>query len=147
MASKTIHAAGGIVVRLGSRPRIAIVQRSKDELWVLPRGKLKPKERPVSAARREVAEETGCRVRVHEFVGAISYVTAGRPKVVQFWRMQAEAQPCRDLASDIMAVSWLPLAAAVEKLSHPLEKLFLDKVGREAILRSKRPSSPRLRSA
>jgi 8-oxo-dGTP diphosphatase len=138
MASKTIHGAGGVVVRQGARPRIAIVQRSKDELWVLPRGKLKPNERPVVAARREVAEETGCRVRVHEFVGAISYLASGRPKVVQFWRMQAEAKPSLDIASDIIAVNWLPLAAAIEKLSHPLEKLFLDKVGRYAISRTKR---------
>ncbi len=31
MASKTIHAAGGIVVRNGARPLIAVVQRAKDE--------------------------------------------------------------------------------------------------------------------
>jgi len=138
MSGKTIYAAGGIVVRMGAQPRIAIVQRSKDELWVLPRGKLKRNERSLTAARREVAEETGCRVRVHEFVGVISYAAAGRPKIVQFWRMQAEGKPCFDLARDIMAVDWLPLAAAIKKLSHPLEKVFLDNVGREAILRSKR---------
>ena len=81
------HAAGGIVVRNGARPLIAIVQRAKDELWVLPRGKLKRDENPLAGARREVVEETGHRVRVREFVGAITYRARGRPKVVQFWRM------------------------------------------------------------
>jgi 8-oxo-dGTP diphosphatase len=137
MAGKTIHAAGGIVVRNGARPLIAIVQRAKDELWVLPRGKLKRDESPLAGARREVIEETGHRVRVREFVGAITYRARGRPKVVQFWRMQAEANPSRDLMKDIMAVEWLPLSVAIRKLSYPLESLFLRNVGRN-ILRSRR---------
>ena len=73
MARKTIYAAGGIVVRGGARPLIAVVQRSKDERWVLPRGKLKRDENPLAGARREVVEETGHRVQVHEFLGAITY--------------------------------------------------------------------------
>ncbi|MGB6351486.1 MAG: NUDIX domain-containing protein, partial [Pseudolabrys sp.] len=84
MANKTIRAAGGIVVRNGARPLIAVVQRAKDELWVLPRGKLKSDESPLAGARREVVEETGHRVRVREFLGAITYRARGRPKVVQF---------------------------------------------------------------
>ena len=113
MARKTIQAAGGIVVRDGAHRRIAVVQRSKDDLWVLPRGKLKRDENPLAGARREAVEETGHRVRVREFLGAITYRARGRPKVVQFWRMQAEVQPSRDLMKDIAAVEWLPLAAAM----------------------------------
>jgi 8-oxo-dGTP diphosphatase len=139
MACKIIHAAGGIVVRNGARPLIAIVQRAKDELWVLPRGKLKRDESPLAGARREVIEETGHRVRVREFVGAVTYRARGRPKVVQFWRMQAEASPSRDLKGDIMAVEWLPLSVAIRKLSYPLERLFLSNVGRN-ILRARRKS-------
>ena len=133
MARKTIHAAGGIVVRNGARPLIAVVQRAKDELWVLPRGKLKLNESALAGARREVVEETGHRVRVREFLGAITYRARGRPKVVQFWHMQAAVNPSRDLMKDIMAVEWLPLSAAVRRLSYPLEKLFLRNVGREAL--------------
>jgi 8-oxo-dGTP diphosphatase len=137
MAGKTIQAAGGIVVRSGARPQFAIVQRAKDELWVLPRGKLKRDESPLAGARREVVEETGHRVRVCEFLGAITYRARGRPKVVQFWRMQAELKPSRETMKDIMAVEWLPLSAAIRKLSYPLERLFLSNVGRN-ILRSRR---------
>ena len=64
MAGKTIHAAGGIVVRNGARPLIAIVQRAKDELWVLPRGKLKRDESPLVGARREEIGRASCRERV-----------------------------------------------------------------------------------
>src|SRR5260221_2706899 len=142
MPSKTIHAAGGIVVRNGARPLIAVVQRAKDELWVLPRGQLKSDESPLAGARREVVEETGHRVRVREFLGAITYRARGRPKVVQFWRMQAAVKPSRDVMKDIMAVEWLPLSAAVRRLSYPLERLFLRNVGRPA-LRQRKPAKAR----
>src|SRR5262249_45376145 len=135
MAGKTVYAAGGIVVRNGSRPLIAVVQRAKDELWVLPRGKLKSNESALAGARRQVVEGTGHRVRVREFLGAITYRARGRPKVVQFWRMQAEVKASRGLMEDIVAVEWLPLATAVRRLSYPLEKLFLRSVGRTALRR------------
>ncbi|HME30055.1 MAG TPA: NUDIX domain-containing protein [Pseudolabrys sp.] len=138
MAGKTVHAAGGIVVRNGRRPLIAVVQRAKDELWVLPRGKLKFNESALAGARREVVEETGHRVRVREFLGAITYRARGRPKVVQFWCMQAEVNPSRDVMKDIIAVEWLPLSAAVRRLSYPLERLFLRNVGRVALRQRRR---------
>jgi 8-oxo-dGTP diphosphatase len=133
MARKPVYAAGGVVIREGARPLIAIVQRSKDERWVLPRGKLKRGENPRAGARREATEETGHRVRLHQFLGAITYRTSGRPKVVQFWSMQASEHPSFDLMKDISAVAWLPLPAAVLKLSYPLEKLFLRHVGRQVL--------------
>ena len=149
MANKVIHAAGGIVVRGGARALIAVVQRSKDDRWVLPRGKLKRTEPAVIGARREVVEETGHRVRVREFLGAITYRARGRPKVVQFWRMQAAARPSRDLMKDIAAVEWLTLAAAIRRLSYPPEKLFLRNVGRHAMPRRKHAArrKPRRRTA
>jgi len=95
MARKVaIHAAGGIVVRKGSaRALVAVVQRSKDDRWVLPRGKLKRDENARAGAQREVVEETGHRVEVKDYLGAITYTVRGQPKVVQFWRMQAAAEP------------------------------------------------------
>src|ERR1017187_6682462 len=141
MARKTIQAAGGIVVRDGAHRRIAVVQRSKDERWVLPRGKLERGENPAAGARREVVEETGHRVKVHEFLGAITYRARGRPKVVQFWRMQAYERPSRDIMKDIAAVEWMPLAAAVRRLSHSLGKLFLRPVGRRMLKQRRRKTA------
>lgn len=143
MARKTIQAAGGIVVRDGTHRRIAVVQRSKDDRWVLPRGKLERDENPAAGARREVVEETGHRVKVFEFLGAMTYRARGRPKVVQFWRMQAYQRPSHDIMKDIAAVEWLPLAAAVRRLSYPLEKLFLHHVGRRILRRRRRKPARR----
>ncbi len=143
MAREPIHAAGGIVVRGGAHPRIAVVQRSKDDAWVLPRGKLERDENPAAGARREAVEETGHRVKIYEFLGAITYRARGRPKVVQFWRMKADERPSRDVMKDIVAVEWLPLAAAVRRLSYPLEKLFLRHVGRRILRRRRRKAAQR----
>ena len=145
MARKIIYAAGGIVVRAGARRRFAVVQRSKDERWVLPRGKLKRNESPIVAARREATEETGFRVHVREFLGAITYRASGRSKIVQFWRMDAAARPSREVTKDIVAIQWLPFAKAVRRLSYPLEKLFLAGVGRRALLRPRRHARRRMR--
>ena len=138
MARTPIHAAGGIVYRGRKRPLVAVVQRSKDERWVLPRGKLKRKENPKVGARREVMEETGHPVTVHDFVGAITYRTSNRPKLVQFWLMRAAERSDRDLMADIIRVEWLPLKAAVRRLNFPLEKLFLAQVGRRVLRRKVR---------
>jgi len=143
MARKSIQAAGGIVVRSGARPLVAVVQRRKDERWVLPRGKLERNEDPAAGARREAVEETGHRVEVHEFLGAIAYRASGRPKIVQFWRMHAAARPRRKVMKDILGVEWLPLMAAVRRLTYPLEKLFLQQVGLRVLKRYRRKAARR----
>src|SRR5215472_5824290 len=137
MSGKIIHGAGGIVVRRGRRPLIAVVRRSKDRLWVLPRGKLKRNGRPVSGAKREVTEETGHRVEVHDYLGAIAYQSGQLEKVVRFWRMQAARRQSHAVANDISEVRWLPLAAAIRRLSYPLEKVFLTDIGRHVLARGK----------
>jgi len=52
--------------------------------------------------------------------------------------MKAAARPSRDVMKDIVAVEWLPLAAAVRRLSYPLEKLFLRHVGRRILKRRRK---------
>jgi 8-oxo-dGTP diphosphatase len=131
-----VLAAGGIVIRNGGKPLIAIVQRRRDNAWVLPKGKLKPNEKPIAAARREAMEETGADVRVHEFLGVISYLGGSGPKIAHFWRMQAIGGPAGKPMDDIKAVEWLPLAAAIERLNLPHEQIFLRNVGRKALNRT-----------
>ncbi len=124
-----VIAAGGIVIRSTARPLVGIVQLRKDKSWVLPKGKLKPGERPLAAARREVEEETGHHVTVLGFLGTLSHVSDNRHKIVQFWHMQASAVPVRPLMDDVKAVKWLPLGRAIETLSRPHERAFLSNVG------------------
>src|SRR5258708_27969266 len=88
-----ILAAGGIVLRNDRSPQFAIVQLRKLGAWGLPKGKLAAGEDAIAAARREVLEETGQRVTVHEFLGTLAYETRRRPQVVQFSPMHAISGP------------------------------------------------------
>jgi 8-oxo-dGTP diphosphatase len=134
-------AAGGIVLREVSPPLVAIVRLRKNKAWVLPKGKLKSGEEPLDAARREVMEETGHDVTVHEYLGELSSEPGAKPKTVQFWRMRAGDKPARKLMRDVKAVKWLPLDRAIETLTHAHEQAFLRQVGPHALRAAGRPAS------
>ena len=126
-------AAGGIVLQPGETPKIAVVRLRKRSEWVLPKGKLDDGETARDAAIREVLEETGHAVAVHEFLGTLAYHSGSAIKVVHFWRMIAEAVPTRSLMKDVVAVDWLSLDAALERLSREHERAFLAEVGPQAL--------------
>jgi 8-oxo-dGTP diphosphatase len=129
MARAPVLAAGGIVLRQAENPLIAVVRLRKRNEWVLPKGKLDDGETPRDAAEREVLEETGHDVSVHEFLGTLVYESGGRSKVVHYWRMEANGGQIHDLMDDVKAVDWLPLDDAVERLSRGYERAFLANVG------------------
>jgi 8-oxo-dGTP diphosphatase len=128
-----ILAAGGIVLRGNLRPRIAVVRMRREKAWVLPKGKLMPREHPRDAAKREVLEETGHDVSIREFLGSMAYPAEGKIKIVQFWLMRASGPPVGELSDDVKAVKWLPLHQAIDTLSRPHEKVFLTHVGPTAL--------------
>ena len=128
-----IMAAGGIVFREGPKPRIAVVRLRRDKAWVLPKGKLNRGERALAAAKREVLEETGHEVSVHEFLGSMSYSFDGKIKIVQFWHMRAAGKPVRELTNDVKAVKWVSLKEALETLTRAHERVFLANVGPTAL--------------
>jgi 8-oxo-dGTP diphosphatase len=129
MARTPVLAAGGIVLRQARTPLVAVVRLRKRNEWVLPKGKLDDGETPRAAAEREVMEETGHDVAVHEFLGTLVYESRGGSKVVHYWRMQADDAPAHELMRDVKAVDWLPLADAVDRLSRGYERAFLENVG------------------
>ena len=144
MARAPVMAAGGIVLRRGNTPLIAVVRQRKRNEWVLPKGKLDDGETPKEAAHREVLEETGHDVAIHEFLGTLVYQSGGRSKVVHFWRMEASGGPVAELMKDIKAVDWLPLEDAVLRLSREYERAFLTHVGPIALAAAgQAPAEPR----
>ena len=142
MARAPVMAAGGIVLRRSSTPLIAVVRQRKRNEWVLPKGKLDDGETPKEAAHREVLEETGHDVAVHEFLGTLAYQSGGRSKVVHFWRMEAEGGPVRKLTNDIKAVDWLTLDDAIARLSREYERAFLIQAGPIALAAAGDASAP-----
>ena len=117
------------MLRQAKTPLVAVVRLRKRNEWVLPKGKLDDGETPRAAAEREVLEETGHAVAVHEFLGTLVYEARGGSKVVHYWRMEAGDAPVRELMRDVRAVDWLPLGDAVERLSRGYERAFLENVG------------------
>ena len=156
MARTSVMAAGGIVLRPVKPPLIAVVRLRKRNEWVLPKGKLDDGETPREAAEREVNEETGHDVLVHEFLGTLVYESGGRSKVVHYWRMQADGDQVYDLMTDIREVDWLPLELALTRLSRSYERAFLEHVGplavdaaladmarrKQAVAKKRRPRAP-----
>jgi 8-oxo-dGTP diphosphatase len=152
MARVSVVAAGGIVLRRQQPPLIAVVRLRKRDEWVLPKGKLDQGETPRAAAKREVLEETGHNVTVHEFLGTLAYDSGGRSKIVHYWRMEAAGEQAHALMNDIRAVDWLPLEAAIGRLSRAHEQAFLEHVGPQAVSafarrpKAKAPASRKRRS-
>ena len=104
MSRAPVLAAGGIVLRQEATPLVAVVRLRKRNEWVLPKGKLDDGETPRDAAEREVLEETGHDVSVHEFLGTLVYESGGRFKVVHYWRMEARGGQVHELMSDVREV-------------------------------------------
>jgi 8-oxo-dGTP diphosphatase len=86
------NAAGGVLWRIGPRKvQIALVHRPRYDDWTLPKGKLKPGEAPLTAAVREVAEETGHRAAAQRRLSTLHYRSNGAVKEVSYWSMRARA--------------------------------------------------------
>lgn len=125
-----IKAAGGILQR--STPRgdeVMVVYRKRHQDWTLPRGKVKDGESFQEAAMREVQDETGCSCRIGNYLGTISYSDNGVPKVVLFWKMTLVEERGSRNNEQIGEAIWLPVPAAIERLSHAQEKSLLSRVG------------------
>lgn len=151
MARAPVLAAGGIVLRQAKTPLVAVVRLRKRNEWVLPKGKLDDGETPRAAAEREVMEETGHDVFVHEFLGTLVYESRGGSKVVHYWRMEARGDAVHELMRDVRAVDWLPLGDAVDRLSRGYERAFLENVGPIALAAARKarakPAAPAKRRA
>ncbi len=121
-----IRAAGGLVWRRDTRGwKLAIVHRPKYEDWSLPKGKLANGETWLTAAIREVREETGSEVTVGRFAGTISYLVKGHAKIVLYWNMLLAGEPQFEPGSEVDRVLWLPRRQAMRRIHHAGEKRIL----------------------
>lgn len=130
-------AAGGVLWR--TRPdgavETALVHRSRYDDWSLPKGKLEPGEHVLTAAVREVTEETGERVVLGRRSLQVRYTVADGPKRVDYWLMQACGG--RFVADDEIAeLRWLRLEEAGDAVTYEHDRAVLADAARDDVPRA-----------
>ena len=128
---RDVRAAGAVVTRKprpgsGSKGEVLLVHRPKYDDWSFPKGKLDPGEHEVTAAVREVAEETGLDVRLGPALTPQRYrMSNGRWKHVDYWT--AKVVGSDDVSryrpnAEIDVVEWVPWKAAMTRLTYPHDR-------------------------
>lgn len=121
---RDVRAAGAVVMRKGGD--VLLVHRPKYDDWSFPKGKLDPGEHAVTAAVREVAEETGLDVRLGPALSSQRYrMSNGRWKSVEYWtaRVVGSDDVSRYAVNDeIDAVEWIAWKDAARRLTYPYDR-------------------------
>ncbi|MEU2349267.1 NUDIX domain-containing protein [Modestobacter sp. NPDC049651] len=137
---RVVPAAGGALWRTGPDGELmtALVHRPRYDDWSLPKGKLDDGEHPLSAAVREVDEETGLQVVVGRRSVQTRYPTRQGPKRVDYWVMQAVGGSFTP-NDEVDELRWLPLEAASALVTHEHDRAVIGDLGRTDV-----PRMPRL---
>ena len=124
MEPRDVRAAGAVVTRKGGE--VLLVHRPKYDDWSFPKGKLDRGEHVVTAAVREVAEETGLDVRLGPALSRQRYrMSNGRWKAVDYWtaRVAGSDDVSRYRPNDeIDAVEWVDWKDAQQRLTYAYDR-------------------------
>ena len=134
--TEDVIAAGGVIWRdRAGRREVLLVHRPRYDDWSLPKGKLDRGEHVLTAAAREIAEETGLRVRLGPPVGLQRYTVRKNgntvPKVVHYWSATpvADGNEKFEPNDEVDQIRWLHLKSARRRLSYPRDVDMLDRLG------------------
>lgn len=123
-----VVAAGAVVVRNGKQ--VLLVHRPRYDDWSFPKGKLDRGEHALTAAVREVEEETGLKVRLGPPLPDQRYSMGRRWKTVHYW--VGEAIDDDDISTywpnaEIDDLKWVSVRKAPEVLTYPHDRRTLRK--------------------
>lgn len=129
-----------MVIRHSSDGPLFLLIRDPYHNWGLPKGHLEDGESAESAARREVAEETG--LTALELIGDVAtidwYFQDRRERVHKFCRFflfaSAGGETKPETAEGISECIWLPYAQALERITYDNAREVLREAGRKLSL-------------
>jgi len=147
--ARPVVAAGAVVLRKVAGKRsddpavleVLLVHRPKYDDWSFPKGKVDRGEHVLTAAVREVAEETGLAIRLGQPLDPQEYsVSGGRIKLVHYW--VARVLDSDDVSTyvpnrEIDAVRWVPVDEARALLTYKYDRATL----KQAVKRRKRTTT------
>jgi 8-oxo-dGTP diphosphatase len=135
-ADRVIPAAGGVVWRPAGDGgiEVAVVHRPRYDDWSLPKGKLDAGEDLLSAAVREIGEETGLSVVLGRRGRRVRYPVRGGTKRVDYWLMRAVGGAFTP-NDEVDELRWTPLAAAAALVSHDADRAVLADAARTDVPR------------
>jgi len=131
----TILAAGAICWRIeNSELKVALIHRARYDDWSWPKGKVDPGECLPETAVREIAEETGLRIKLGLRIGVQKYnLPSGVPKEVHYWAskisekalLKSKFKP----SEEVSQVVWMSAESAASRLTYshdgdPLRRLI-----------------------
>ncbi|ORM29144.1 bifunctional NUDIX hydrolase/histidine phosphatase family protein [Williamsia sp. 1135] len=122
-----VYAAGGVVWREtpAGDVEVALVHRPRYDDWTLPKGKVEPGETLISAAVREIGEETGYQVQLGRHLRRVSYDLRGPGrKHVHYWSAEVTAGSFVP-NHEVDELRWLSADSAEDMLSYRLDRQVL----------------------
>ncbi|RBY87143.1 NUDIX hydrolase [Blastococcus sp. TBT05-19] len=122
----TVAAAGGAVWRPGRDGGLetAVVHRPRYDDWSLPKGKLDPGEHPLTAAVREVLEETGLQAVAGRRSVTSRYRVPDGDKRVDYWLMRVTGGEFAP-NGEVDELRWLSPADAAALVTHDADREVL----------------------
>ena len=112
-------------------PEALLVHRPRLDDWSVPKGKLEEGEHLLSAAVREVAEESGVTPALGRRLESVHYRVGGSVhKVVHYWTATVADEQPRDPDEEVDEIRWVPLARAAALATHRWDRRMLTALSR-----------------